>query len=269
MSELGALVYEDLIARGRRLSTAKQWRALAEKFEGCCGVKAVYERSDVIKFLAMLRSEGHKQSSINTMIRPIKLLAEVQMWQFPRLAMKKVRESDINRPVFSFAEVNELIRRGREVLSARELADLALSTTYGLRREELTSLDVGDGVVTVNTVKDGPVTTHLIPDEIKGYVEGYEPIGDVRYLSLVFQRIVDKVGMDLNGKAYGWHAIRRALVTELVLRDVSLLHIIRFMRWSIGVFRGEFGMIEVYAVRDQEKIDKAIFRVHPFLKFWG
>ena len=53
-----------------------------------------------------------------------------------------------------------MIRRGKEVLSSRELAYLALSTTYGLRREELSSLGRIDGKVTVDTVKGGPVTTH-------------------------------------------------------------------------------------------------------------
>jgi hypothetical protein len=45
----------------------------------------------------------------------------------------------------------------------------------------------------------------------------------------VFQRIMSKVGLEVN-RGYGWHSIRRALATELALRDVSALNIVRFMR---------------------------------------
>jgi hypothetical protein len=49
------LVYHDLIARGRQVETAKQWRALVQRFEACCGIKDSYNRADVIKFIADIR----------------------------------------------------------------------------------------------------------------------------------------------------------------------------------------------------------------------
>lgn len=268
MGKLGNLVYEDLVARGKDIKTARKWCNWTVRFEKCCGEKEEYGRADVIKFLAMLRNEGHKQNSINTMIRPIKLLAQVQGWPFPRMAIAKVREDEINRPVLTRDEVCEMIRRGKRVLNGRELACLAFATTYGLRREEMTDLKISDGKVTVNTVKGGRVTTHIIPGVIKYYIVGYKK-SDVSYMSLIFQRIVRKLGMKLNGREYGWHAIRRALVTELVVRDVSLLNILRFMRWSEASVRGEFSMIAVYARRSQEDIDFEIFKAHPFLQVWA
>ncbi|GAH57980.1 unnamed protein product, partial [marine sediment metagenome] len=33
--------------------------------------------------------------------------------------------------------------------------------------------------------------------------------------------------------------------------------------------RGEFGMLTIYAKKDQERIDGDIFKIHPFLSFWG
>ena len=160
-----------------------------------------------------------------------------------------------------------LIMRGREVLTDRELAYLALSTTYGLRREELSSLGRIDGKVTVNTVKGGPVTSHVVPSEIKPYLAGYERTG-VRYMSRIFQRIIRKVGIDLPSENYGWHAIRRGLATELLYRDVSLINIVRFMRWSDGNVKGGFGMLAIYGKRNQEEVDKSVFKVHPFLSIW-
>jgi len=267
MAKLAEKVYMDLMARGKDIETARHWRSWTVKFEACCGSKSKYDRDDVIGYLSWLREQGYRQSSIEVMLRSVKLLAQIQGWNFPRLAMPKVRDSDIKRPVFSSEEVCQMIRKGREVLSARELAYLALSTTFGLRREELGSLGRIDGRVTVETVKGGPVTTHLVPDEIKPYLVGYEKSG-VTYMSLVFRRMISKLGLVLP-KNYGWHAIRRALATELVSTDISLLSLIRFMRWSDASLKGGFGMLAIYAKRNQAEIDSSVFEVHPFLPIWS
>jgi len=265
------LVYEDLIARGKGVTNAKRWRAWIVRFEACCGIKDSYGRADVIKYLATLREDGLSQNSINTMIRPIRLLCQIQNWDgkgiFPRLAMPKVRNDEICRPVLSKDDVGMLISKAKEVCTKRELAYLAAATTYGLRREEVGTLEVLDGFVRIHTVKGGVPTTQLIPDVIKSYLVDYHNTKDVRWLSRIFKNIIKKVGFEADGD-YGWHAIRRALVTELVLSDVSMLNILRFMRWSDATLKGEFGMLVIYAKREQEKIDDSVFNVHPFLSFW-
>ena len=268
MRRLDEKVYMDLTARGKDVETARRWRHLIMKFAVCCGSRSKYDRDDVVRYLCYLREEGYRQSSIEVMVRPVKLLAQIQGWSFPRLAMPKVREGDVRRPILSNADIYMLIRRGKEVLSDRELAYLALSTTYGLRREELSSLGRIDGKVTVNTVKGGPVTSHVVPGEIKPYLAGYERTG-VRYMSCIFQRIIKKVGMALPSGNYGWHAIRRGLATELLYRDVSLINVVRFMRWSDGNVKGGFGMLAIYGKRNQAEVDRSVFKVHPFLTIWS
>ena len=268
MASVAERVYMDLVARGKDRETARRWRYLTMKFEACCGSKSKYDRDDVVKYLCRLREEGYRQSSIDVMVRPVKLLAQIQEWSFPRLAMPKVRERDVKRPIFSCEQVCQMVRRGKEVLSARELAYLALSSTYGLRREELSSLGGINGKVTVNTVKGGPVTTHLVPEEIRPYLVGYEKTG-VRYMSFVFGRMVERLGVRIAGEKYGWHAIRRALATELLYRDVSLINVVRFMRWSDSSVKGQFGMLAIYGKRNQEEVDKSVFNVHPFLRIWS
>lgn len=264
-------VYEDLVARGRRETTARRWAAIVGRFEGCCGVKDDYSRGDVVRFLVRLRADGLSQNSIKTLIQPIRLLSHVQGWKdgFPKLTMPRVRSSEVRRPVFSKDQMGFLIVRAKEVCSGRELAFLAMASTYGLRREEIGTLRVGDGVVTVNTVKGGEVTSHLIPDEVRELARDYRGCNDVRYLTRVFQKIVGKAGLEVNGGRHGWHSIRRALASELLMRDVSLLNVVRFMRWSDGGLKGEFGMLAIYDRRDQAQVDKAIFEVHPFLSFWN
>ncbi|MGB6872752.1 MAG: hypothetical protein WBE46_01185 [Dehalococcoidia bacterium] len=268
MGRLAEKVYMDLMARGKDIETARRWRRLTTKFEVCCGTKSKYARDDVIRYLCYLREQGYRQSSIDVMVWPLKLLAQIQGWTFPRLAMPKVRDGDVRRPMFSHDEVCQMIRRGKEVLSAREVAYLALSTTYGLRREELSGLGRIDGKVTVDTVKGGPVTTHVVPGEIKPYLAGYERTG-VRYMSFVFRRIIEKLDINLPRENYGWHAIRRALATELLYTDISLINLLRFMRWSDATLKGGFGMLAIYGKRKQEEIDRSVFKVHPFLPIWS
>jgi len=268
MATVAEKVYMDLVARGKDIETARRWRRLTTKFEVCCGTKSKYDRDDVIRYLCYLREQGYRQSSIDVMVRPLKLLAQIQGWTFPRLAMPKMRDGDVRRPMFSHDEVCQMIRRGKEVLSAREVAYLALSTTYGLRREELSGLGRIDGKVTVDTVKGGPVTTHVVPGEIKPYLAGYKRSG-VRYMSFVFGRVIKKLDISLPRENYGWHAIRRALATELLYTDVSLINLVRFMRWSDGSVKGQFGMLAIYGKRNQEEIDRSVFKVHPFLPVWS
>lgn len=268
MERLGEKISMDLMARGKDMQTARRWPRLITKFEVCCGTKSRYDRDDVVRYLCHLREQGYRQSSIDVMVRPVKLLAQIQGWSFPRLAMPKVRDGDVSRPILSHDEVCVMIKRGKEVLSGRELAYLALSSTYGLRREELSSLGRIDGKVTVNTVKGDPVTIHVVPDEIRPYLAGYERTG-VRYMRLVFRRIIEKLDMALPEQNYGWHAIRRALATELLYGDVSLINVMRFMRWSDGSMKGEFGMLAIYGKRRQDEVDGSVFRVHPFLPIWS
>jgi len=269
ISSNAPLVYHDLIARGRKVETARRWRSLVQRFESCCGVKDSYHRADVVKFIAELRQQGMKQSSINARLKALRLLCQIQNWDggFPRLAMPRVKDSEVSRPVFTADEVAHIISRAKEVCNERELSFLVAASVYGLRREEIGTLEVNDGVVKVNTAKGGDATFQIIPDEIKDYMKGYRTCSDVRYMTRVFQRIISKVGLEVN-KGYGWHSIRRALATELALRNVSAINILRFMRWSYVSVQGELGMLVIYAKRDQDKIDKSIFKVHPFLRAW-
>jgi len=270
ISSNAQLVYHDLIARGREVETARRWRSLVQRFEACCGIKDLYDRADVVKFIAELRQEGMKQSSINARLKALRLLCQIQNWDggFPRLAMPKVMDSEVSRPVFTADEVVHIIRRPKEVCSERELAFLAAASVYGLRREEIGTLEVYDGHVKVHTAKGGEVTCQIIPDVVKGYMRGYRECKDVRYMTRVFQRIMRKVGLEVN-RGYGWHSIRRGLATELLIRDVSALNILRFMRWSDASVKSEFGMLAIYDRREQDKIDRSIFEVHPFLSAWS
>jgi site-specific recombinase XerC len=132
---------------------------LVQKFEVCCGVKDSYNRADVVKFIAELREEGMKQNSINSRLKALRLLCQIQNWHggFPRLSMPKVKNSEISRPAFRVDEVVHIIGKAKEVCNERELSFLAAASVYGLRREEIGTLEVSDGHVKVHTAKDGEI----------------------------------------------------------------------------------------------------------------
>jgi len=271
MGKLAEQIYNDLIGRrGSSHDTAQHWKTWTERFEQVCGVKEKYDRSDVVKFLAWEREQGFSQNSIKTHLRPIKLLAQIQDWHFPKLSMRKVRDGDITRTIFTKDQVISLIQMGRQLLAPKEISYLALATTYGLRREEMSKPeppDIADSAITIHVVKGGPTTTHLIPPEIAPYLDSYSPYGK-DHMSHLFLKILYKTGVRV-GAGYGWHSIRRALTTELVLAEASVLNIMRFMRWSEASIGKELGMLRIYAKKDQARIDSEIFKIHPFLPYWG
>ncbi len=271
MGRIAEMVYVDLVARGRSISTAKSWRRFIERFENVAGVKEEYGRADVIAYIANCRERGINQNSINTELRPVKLLAQIQGWDFPNVPMSKVRNCDVKRPILSYDEVVGMIEKGKKVLSKRQIAYLALTTVYGLRRAEMANMsneEVNSGeTITVKTLKGGPTTTHQLPCEVRRYLKGFEPT-DIRYMSKEFKSIFRKVGVK-GKKGYGWHSIRRRLATELLLRGVSSTNVVRFMRWSDAWMKGEFRMLLLYADREQSCIDEEVFRAHPFLEFWS
>ncbi len=285
MGKLADVICKDLMARGKKSDTVLRWRTWAERFEAVAGIKAKCTRNDVVDYLEWCRRQGFAQNSINTMLRPLKLLSQIQGWQFPKLAMKKVEETEVHRPMFKREEVEEMIRVGKQRLNERELAVLAMSTIYGMRRGEMARPNEPDiklerievenngsgmvefgGKIKVYTTKGGPKTEHLIPKEVAVYLEDFEPYC-IGKMSSEFRQMIAR--MDIRcSSGYGWHSIRRCLATELLLANVSMLNIVRFMRWSDALVKGSFSMLALYARKDQTRIDVEIFKNHPFLKCW-
>jgi integrase len=269
-NSLCQLVYDDLIARGRTLNVAKEWSAIAAEFEQVCGYKEIYTRADLTLYLGHLRKRGLLQSTINKNLKTIKLLSQIQGWDYPKLSFRKVSPDEVKRPIFTKEHVQSLILIGKTLFESVELCYLALSTVYGLRRIEMARLkdtDFTPEMVTIHTAKGGRVTTHLIPEQIAPYLKSFKPYRNDT-LTHMFHQLMVKSGLNATG-GFGWHAIRRALATELVLSGASTLNVLRFMRWSEATLKGELGMLPIYAIKDQARIDQEIFTIHPFLPYWG
>jgi len=268
------VVYNDIIARGKTEAVAKEWAAVAAEFEKVCDLKTVYTRTDVTAFLSHLRQRGLLQSTINKDLKALKLLSQIQpeRWPdgFPQLSLKRVSSDEIRRTILSKDAIGSMITLGKKLLKPVELSYLALATTYGLRRVEmarLTQASFSDGHLIIDTAKGGSKTTHLVPPQIVPYLGNFKHYHSDS-LTHMFHRIAAKCGID-TAAGYGYHSIRRSLATELILSEASALNVLRFMRWSDASTRGEFGMLAIYARKDQARIDQDIFNIHPFLPFWG
>lgn len=268
---LREIVFNELMGLGKTEAVAKEWGAVAAEFEQVCGEKETYTRVDVIAFLAHLRKRGLLQSTIEKDLKAIKVLARVQGWQFPKLPLRRVRPDEIRRTILSKKAVGSMITLGKQgLLKDIELCFLALATTYGLRRVEMVRLNPSSfsgGHLIVDTAKGGSRTTHLIPPQIAPYLTCFKHY-EADSLTHMFHRIAGTCGLN-TGAGYGWHSLRRSLATELILSEASALNVLHFMRWSDASTRGEFGMLTIYAKKDQKRIDEDMFKIHPFLQFWG
>jgi hypothetical protein len=270
-SRLRELIYNDLIGRGRTSAVAKEWGAIAAELERVCTYKEKYTRADITAFLVHLRKRGLTQNTINKDLKVIRLLSQIQGWELPKLSMRPVSPDEIQRPILEKDQVISLILTGKRLLPPSWLSHLVLATTYGLRRIEMVrfkpiDLNLTSKTLTVHTAKGGIKTTHLVFDEIAPYLEAFQPYKEDS-LTHMFHKMMVKTGFRASG-GFGWHSIRRALVTELILSGTSALNVLRFMRWSDGSARGDFGMLTIYAKKDQARIDEEISTIHPFLPYW-
>ena len=171
-------------------------------------------------------------------------------------------------------------------LNPDEKAFLALSTIYGLRREEMCNirhedLDFKKGTIYIRTIKKGRERYHLIPSEIKAVLQEHDfaRCYSIFQLSRMFWSIVNKSGMSrLQSQELGWHTIRRGLKTLLDRSGLDPFTIHQFMRWQGGE-RG-FAMDARYhathfvtldgeeSISDEAEADKEVFKKHPFIKLW-
>jgi len=202
-------------------------------------------------------------------------------WPFKREDRPEAPE-EVLAPAFTPDEIKILIQ-DRENYSDKDRFYLALSTTYGVRREELARVrnrDIKDGAIYIRTVKHGARRTALIPEEIMLVIDNYRPKErKSRSLSAVFRRVADKSSLDVE-KGYGWHSIRRTLLTMLEIalaqNGMPLTWAADYLRWSKKTIGSRyFGIVTAGLYRHPEAmsqdpyaLDRAILSVHPFVKLW-
>lgn len=247
------------------------------------------DKESVNRYLAKLKREGKAANTINFAFGVIRRLFIVNKldWDFRRGEAPQVGQRDVSKPALDPELIKVMIGAARDgKLDADPSCFLALSTIYALRREEMCDLESGDldlkaDTIFISTAKFGRERYHLIPPEIKPFLEAHD--FSTRYslqqMSQMFWRVVNGSGLEaLKPHRLGWHSIRRTVKTGLDDSGLSIYAVHSFMRWK-GVDR-EFAMDLRYhathfiglegttVVTDEAESDREIFLKHPFLQFW-
>lgn len=275
-------VYTDNLAgsenRNHYLSYAKRFLDSADAMD----------KTSVDRFIADLQL-NFKPSSVNFAFRVVRRLFNVNNlpWPYRKGEAPVIGQRDEYRPQLSPRIIEMMITAAKcGKLFPYEQCFLALSTVYGLRRKELAQLapedvDLKHASIFINTRKHGRERYHLIPDEIRPYIEAHDfnERWALATMGQVFKRILVKSGAgQLRKEHAGWHGIRRAVLQGLIDNGVSVLAARAFLRWKGS--EGDMAMPARYygnvildlgetgPVLEEAKGDEEIFAKHPFLPFW-
>ncbi len=250
---------------------------------------AALDKESINRYLARLKKQGKKPGTINFAFRVLRTLFNVNKldWPFRRGEGPQIGQRDEYRPALDPELIRimvEAAKNGR--LDISPACFLSLSTVYALRREEMCDLqpvdvDLKADTIFISTVKSGRERYHLIPDEIKPYLEAHDfsKRYNLTQMSQLFWVVVNRSGLEaLRPQRLGWHSIRYCVKTLLDDSGLSPYAVHDFMRWK-SVER-EFAMDVRYhashfvglegtrVVTEEAESDKEVFEKHPLLEFW-
>lgn len=282
-NELLGRYADNLVNSGNKEHYLSYARSFMEQSDGL-------DRASVDRYLDYLREQGRKPGTVNFAFRVLRRLFVVNglPWEYRRGEAPTIGERDEYRPQLSTDIIEVMVTTAKSGgLYPDESCFLALSTTYGLRREELANLvpedvDLANSAIYIGTIKKGRQRYHKVPPEIVSpYLEDHDfsRVFALSTMSQMFKKILDKSGLgSLNSQRLGWHTIRRALFDGLVNNGVNTLAARAFLRWKSAT--GDMAMPARYygnvvvglegsrPVMEEAKGDEEIFKLHPFLGFW-
>ena len=247
------------------------------------------DKKSITKYMEHLRRRGMSPGTVNFAFRVVRRLFIVNgiKWPFNRGESPLISQRDEDKPALSIDYIRTMIDAAKDKrLPANESAFLSLSTIYGLRREEMVNLKPQDisfrnNTIYVATLKHGRQRYHLIPPEIKPYLQKHD--FNTKYsltiMSQMFWRIVNHCELvDLKQHRLGWHTIRRSLLSGLIDNGLNPFAAGSFMRW-----KGTTGVLAMPAryysnvvigaegketVIGEAESDREIFEKHPLLELW-
>lgn len=247
------------------------------------------DKESVVKYMQRLKRKN-KAGTVNFAFRVVRRLFVVNgiEWPFLRGEAPQIGQRDEEKPALDPELIEIMIGAAKNgKLHSDEAAFLALSTTYGLRREEMVNLkagdvDLGNNTLFIATLKHGRERYHLIPMEIHPYLEAHDfnQAYSLTGMAQVFWRIVNNSGVEsLKSERLGWHSIRRSLLSGLIDNGLNPFATRAFLRWKGTT--GELAMPARYysnvvvglkgrkVVSEEAKEDEEIFeKYHPFIPYW-
>jgi len=277
-NELGIMEKVDLLLSTiNNKSTRNTKKSIIYKFIKYIGIKDVYDSFDAIKFYNNIQN-SYDGMSINLIQQNIKWLYKRVGFDYGYIPNNK-SECVNNVPI----DLNDLVSiiSNIHMFSVYTQFVISMSIVYGLRRIEICNIskddiNIDEHIIFINTAKSGNNSGRwmYIPNEILGIVKKY--FDDYRdhtviYISSIFWLVVSKCDIKITVNRGGWHMIRRRLIIELTKVGLTDSEIVKFMRWKAK--DNISSMLYRYSNTEPndeviENIDKKVFELHPFLKYF-
>lgn len=221
---------------------------------------------EALQFLGKMK-EGYKTNTRQVAYYALKALYSMMEWPWGIRSPKVKSYEELNQPILKPGQIAKMIEKVKEWEDRRLPAYLAVSTIYGLRLMEMAGITqehLQDQTLLVLTRKGGVPHRHQIAEEIAPYLEGV-PWGLGRAgVNKIFKEICYLAFNDVM-PGYGWHSIRRSLVTEMTRKGLDIMMLYKFMRWKP---QGMMAIPMTYARLEDPEVDEAVFKKHPFLEMW-
>ncbi len=258
-----------LESSGRSKRTVQAYRSYAWRFMRSVSHEQEPTADELRQFMAKL-SKSLRPQSLEVVQDVLRALYRANEWHFPLGKSDLPRVGQVNQPVLSRQDVRRMIQATRNFGDGEQKACLVLSTIYGLRRAEISQMcatDIGENTIFIRTLKRGVQRQHLVPSLVQRYLLDHDWRGcGLTKAWYIFHEICNLAGIRVP-RGGNWHSIRRALATCLIENGASEINVARFLRWKISS-GGGFGVLPAYVRISDDKVDEAIFAVHPFLSYW-
>jgi len=279
--------------RLRARGTIKSYLETSQRFlMGVDGDKP--SENDLRRYFLKRRQHGISDRTLRKEFFHLKKLSQANPWGDWPFTKEDTPfpEEPITTVALDIPIIEQLIA-SRKKYTERERFYLAVSTTWGCRREEMARIEkrhiAEDDTIQmprppmtlfIKTAKHGRPVKHLIPPNLQMIFDAYRPKPhQPEAMSTIFKRICDKAGVKRE-YGWGWHSIRRSLVTVLTgalpKNNLDPAMLADYMGWAKSSMAGIFGgaaMVGFYRrpeILDSDPygLDKLIYGIHPFLPLW-
>jgi hypothetical protein len=170
--------FKDSMPVWRKELTLYRYPRIVETFIDYIGVKQTYTKSDTVRFLNHILNSGLSKNYARWSAYILKQFYESLGIEFPLKAkeLPQVEPGDVTAPVFGPDYIRSLVEAVKGKGTPMMKAYLSLSTTFGMRREELASLtgsSFSNHTITIKTVKGGEIRSFSVPEQIRPFVDDF------------------------------------------------------------------------------------------------
>ena len=238
---------------------------------------------DFRRYFLWRRENNISERTLGKEFYSLRKLAQANGWEWTFEKEDVPVSYEPPKQVVILPEVVEQLIRAHPLYTKAEKFYLAVSTTWGCRREDMVRIlpkDIQGGVIRLPIAKNHPPKKHRIPDVLLPLFTSYRPkIHDVSALSYLFQRICKKAGYKRKHRE-SFHGIRNILDSALnavaFTNKVDPAIVPDYMGWTKAKrgravtgsdIAGHYDHRDII-LKDEFYYDTLIYPIHPFLSLW-